>query len=315
MELNFTNTGLVLRRTALETESKIKPLSGVYDEHQKLVFLFDCSGSMNQQIAASYEDQYSWPEAKMAEIREKAEAAFAAKVQVDLISDEGLRAMEMFMLGAEVLTLATMCGQVTGKALPDLELQQAIIRGNLLIDFGITVNWLTHDGKPPTRIEVVKTLAHNELKTRLAKYPNGGMAVLRFGSDANVLYEDGRDVSTLWNTVDSLLANDGGTDVGNALAAGMEVCRKKPSPVGIHHFVLITDGEDWTTFGSDWVVSLKQSGVILDYIHIGDCHPNAQIQSLCNATGGTYALVNSVKALRDKLVEAVTRKMLPASSK
>lgn len=317
MEMNFTNnTGLVLRKTALETESKIKPLNGVYDEHQKLVFLFDCSGSMNQLIARSYEDQYTWTEEKMAEVRKKAEDAFAVKAQIDQIEDEALRATEMFLLGKDVHEMASWCDSVSGAAPPDLELQQAVIRANMIGTLGVQVNWETHSEVPPSRIEVVKKLAHNELAKRIAKYPNGKLAVIRFGSGAAVLYEEGKDEAMLWKAVDELSANDGGTEILSAINVGMDVCRKHPSKVGIHHFVLVTDGGD--TGGGwipDWIPVLKASGVILDYIHIGDEQPNQMIAEVCKATGGEYALVNSEKSLREKFVEAVQRRCLPPSSK
>lgn len=312
MKLNFTNTGLVLRKTALETESRIKPLNGVYDEFQKLVFLFDCSGSMNNYIARSYEDQYQWPEEKLAEIRTKAEAAFAAKQIIDQIEDEALRATEMFLLGTEVHELASWCDPATGKAKPDAELKLNVIRTGRIGDFGIALNWEKHTDVPPSRIEVVKKLAHSELAKRVAKYPMGQLAIIRFGSGATVLYEEGRDEAMLWAAVDSLTADDGGTEILNALNTGMGVCRKNPSKVGVHHFVLVTDGGD--TGGGDflgWIPTLKASGVILDYIHIGDESPNSEISAVCKATGGEYALVNSEKSLREKFVEAVSRKCLP----
>lgn len=316
MEINFTNTGLVLRRTALETESRIKPLNGVYDEFQKLVFLFDCSGSMNNYIARSYEGQYLWPEEKMAEIRKKAEDAFATKQAVDEIEDEALRATEMFLLGAEVHELASWCDPATGKAKPDADLKLAVIRTGRIGDFGIALNWEEHTDVPPSRIEVVKKLAHSELAKRVAKYPKGQLAIIRFGSGAQVLYQEGRDEAMLWAAVDSLTANDGGTEILNALNTGMSVCRKNPSKVGVHHFVLVTDGGD--TGGGDflgWIPTLKASGVILDYIHIGDEERNDLIARVCEATGGEYALVNSEKSLREKFVEAVQRRCLPPSSK
>jgi len=315
MELNFTNTGLVLRRTALETESRIKPLNGVYDEFQKLVFLFDCSGSMDNYIARSYEDQYQWPEEKMVEIRKKAEDAFAAKQTVDQIEDECLRATKMFMLGAEVMEMASWCNHATGTAKQDAELKLNVIRAGMIGSLSVGLNWETHTNVPPTRIEVVKKLAHSELAKRVAKYPKGQLAIIRFGSGAQVLYQEGRDEKALWDAVDSLTANDGGTKILNALNTGMSVCRKNPSKVGVHHFVLVTDGGD--TGGGDflgWIPTLKASGVILDYIHIGDEQPNSEISAVCKATGGEYALVNSEKSLREKFVEAVSRKCLPPSS-
>ena len=317
MEIDFNDcTGLILRKTALETESRIKPLNGIYDEHQKLVFLFDCSGSMNSLIARSYEDQYTWTPEVLANIRFRVEEAFRAKAAVDAIEDEGLRATEMFLLGPEIHELASWCDPATGNAKPDDELKLAVIRTNRILEFNVQINWQEHNGVPPSRIEVVKKLAHNELAKRIAKYPNGKLAIIRFGSGAAVLYEEGKDESALWAAVDSLSANDGGTEILNAIGVGIEVCRKHPSKVGIHHFVLVTDGGD--TGGGyipNWIPTLKQSGVVLDYIHIGDEQPNYQIEEVCKATGGEYSLVNSEKSLREKFVEAVQRRCLPPSSK
>lgn len=310
MELNFNNmTGLILRRTALEAESKIKPLNGIYDEHQKLVFLFDCSGSMSSLIARSYETQYNWSEETMTKIRLAAEDAYLRRAEVDAVPDELTRSLALMHLGGKVIEMASWCDS-TGRALPDLDLQQRVIRNNMLLDFGVSVNWEDHDQKPPTRTEVVKTLAKSELAKRIARYPKSALTVLRFGSSAQVLYEEGMDETQLWRAVDGLDNADGGTDILSAVAAGMEACRRRPSKVNVHHFILVTDGEWWGDLIS-WVPSLKASGVILDYIHIGDCAPNQQIAEVCKATGGEYALVNSEKSLREKFVEAVQRKCLP----
>ena len=57
---------IVLRKTesVQTTTSVLKKLSGVYEEHAKLVFCFDVSGSMSERVAADknkvgFADQYA----------------------------------------------------------------------------------------------------------------------------------------------------------------------------------------------------------------------------------------------------------------
>ena len=63
MSFGSTTTDTTLRRTEVERTSVLKKLSGVYDAEQKMVFLFDVSGSMSERIAKSYENQYVWTDA------------------------------------------------------------------------------------------------------------------------------------------------------------------------------------------------------------------------------------------------------------
>ena len=63
---------------------------------------------------------------------------------------------------------------------------------------------------------------------------------------------------------------------------------------------------------SSWVPNLKASGIVLDYIHIGEegC-ANAELRAACVALGGEYCVVNSEREFEAKFVEAVHRKLLP----
>ena len=54
-DLSFTGGNAVtLRSAAVERVSVLKKLDKVYDEHAKLVFLFDVSGSMGTAVAHTY---------------------------------------------------------------------------------------------------------------------------------------------------------------------------------------------------------------------------------------------------------------------
>ena len=58
--------------------------------------------------------------------------------------------------------------------------------------------------------------------------------------------------------------------------------------------------------------ALKTSGVVLDYIHIGDEYVNAGLAAACKALGGEFVTVNSERDFAKKFVDAVQRKMLGA---
>ena len=77
-EVATTNFGggaqIAVRNTALQGNG-FRKLTDTYDEHAKLVFIFDVSGSMGARIAKSYTDGWTWPVEKLADIRLKCQAA------------------------------------------------------------------------------------------------------------------------------------------------------------------------------------------------------------------------------------------------
>src|SRR5438034_1140612 len=78
MKLNLKGGELTLRNTELESKSVLKKLTGVYDEHAKIVFIFDVSGSMNSRVAKTYTEQYQWTPEILADVRARATVAIAS---------------------------------------------------------------------------------------------------------------------------------------------------------------------------------------------------------------------------------------------
>lgn len=293
-------------------QPQIRRLADVYDQHAKLVFLFDVSGSMDTPIARGYENQYLWPEEKLEEIRQACHAALKRERDMaDGVAEFRTSSEDRALLGA--------FDPVAGGLLPDEELKQLVIRADLIGHFNLQVDWVHHTEKPMTRLEAVKRVARQEIGRRLDKYPSSQIAVIEFGTQPHVLYNEGATRAQLLAAIDQLILSGLGslcghsTDILSALAEGMNCCRQLPGSVGVHHFILVSDGEDWNAERNieGWVDTFKTSGIVLDYIHIGDRHANRSICAAARTTGGDYVNVASEKELEAKFVEAVSRKCLP----
>lgn len=300
----------------VEKPSVLKKLNTVYDEHAKLVFLFDVSGSMMSLIARTFTDQYNWTPEIVAKIKADVSAAVTKAnslmmgVGTDLLTEVETKLIQM----SDKFRGPNNTFTFTPK--DDEELAERVVRNDLIGHFGVDINWERHSDKPLKRIELVKTLAKSELENRFKKYPNSRVAVIPFGSFPDVMFNDG-EPADLWPKLDELCIGwgnaGGGTDILNAISAAMDVCREKPSPVGIHHFIVVSDGEDGRADQAlpSWLPSLQASGIVMDYIHIGDETRNAGLELVCKSTGGECVTVNNEKDMRAKFVEAVNRLMLP----
>ncbi len=311
MPLNLKGTELSIKRTEVETTG-LKNSSTMYNEHAKIVFMFDVSGSMGEKIAKTFTDQYLWTPELLAAIRQELFTEF-------IDPDDPMPVV----------------------APTDEELKERVVREDLLDHFHV----LPAIGKKQTalssRLDVVKKLAKQEIRARFAKHPKSRIAVIPFGSQPAVLFDDGAP-EDLWPLLDKLSCymtvggverveinkwsgktetyidggtqTGGGTDILAAIREAMDACRKRPSAVGIHHFILVSDGEDGSgyTIGT-WVDSFKASGIVLDYIHIGDGGINQGIANACKATGGNAVVVNTERDLETKFIAATTRLLAPPS--
>ncbi len=68
-DMNITGSQAMTVRPQEQGVSILAKLQNSYDEHAKLVFMFDVSGSMCNTISASYTDQYLWPPEVMARVQ------------------------------------------------------------------------------------------------------------------------------------------------------------------------------------------------------------------------------------------------------
>ena len=346
MNLELQGNEITLRKTeALEGKagSVLKKLDAVYDEFARLLFLFDVSASMMDRVAVAKDgktlvNQFLWTDALLAAIRSDTLAALNRLDQGCGQGNDDLYAkLADKQLGQN--------GEFLFTPVDDNDLKERIVRADLLVFLGIKPDFNQKHQQPPTRIELVRKLAKQEIKARFQKFPNSQVSVVPFSGHPVTLF-DAQDPDNLWPALDTLNypwrvtlcskcgytgnpnaedrcpkcsgtmyndGSDGGTDILSAIRCAIELCRKRPSPVGIHHIIVVTDGEDYnadTTIQS-WVSALKQSGVVLDYIHIGDRAANAGLKAACEALGGEYVTVNCERDFEEKFIAAVNRLMLP----
>lgn len=341
--LTFGGSALVVRKPKDTTEpfaGKGKTISDTYAEHAKLVFLFDVSGSMQDLVTrdrygSSYSDQFIWPEEKLAEIRADALSASnkinAGAADLDDEDDDPryqLTAGEL--LATSLHDKGTFGGPVVFAPADDEDLKQRIMLKGVA-EFGILPALGKHQA-PLSRMDIVKKLAQSEIIARFRKFPDSRVAVVAFGGNTMTLFDDGvaDDVEAAVaklhytgmctydaNGVRTEVLQHGDTSILSAVKSGLEICRSKPSQVGLHHFILVTDGGDSEANNSlpSWVPTLKQSGVVLDYIHIGDSNANDGVKAACIATGGEFNICNTEKDIAEKFTLAVARLCLPAPTK
>lgn len=323
-DMNFDDS-MALTVTSNALQPKLKGLGGVYEAHTKLVFLFDISDSMGMRMSRDYVDHYIWPDTMLADVRKKALATFEGIIEKRL---EALMSDAPPVVLSNVDTfLLSIIDPMTGNVEPDdKKLQQAMIRHTVVLELGGTINLAKHKDVPMSRAQVVKQIAVKEIGRRLDENPDAAIAVVFFNSNAKVVFNEGDlrrgiDQSTgrqlarvqLEKAIAEVDKVCGGTNILDALTKGLEACAAKQSKVGLHHFVLVTDGEDSysSSMIHDWVPVLKQSGVVLDYIHIGDLEVNDAVKEACEALGGQFVGVETQEELETKFMEAAQRKCLP----
>ena len=300
--LNLSGAGLVLRKTAVEQNAQFKKISDTYSEFAKLVFLFDVSGSMNAQIAVdkhgtSYASEFLWPESCLADIKKRVDRVIGNLV-MDVNGDPN----------ADVTTDSELTPLIDPFKMPpvplftdDEDLKSRILKADLMGFLGILPNITKKYQEPPTRLGVLRTLAKQEINARFDKYPNSRIAVIPFSGRI--------DLADIPGPRGGVIYMDGGTDIMVAINEGLEVCRKHPSAVGLHHIIVVSDGG--SGINTSWTPILKSSGVVLDYIHIGDETPNQELVGMCKELGGDCVTVNSEMDLKEKFKLAVNRMMLP----
>ena len=333
--MTFGGSALTVRKTAVDAP-KAKTISDTYGEHQKLVFLFDASGSMSQKVAtdkygATFTDAFIWTPEKLDEIGQ------ACSRTVQKVSDFNIGVLTGALDPDEddpaLDELESRClrlcreNMFAAPAVPtESEIKERIVRNDATAEFGILPS-LGKRQEPPSRMDLVKRLASAEITARFKKFPNARVAVVAFGGNALTLFDDG-DAAQVDAAVAQLDANgmnapvtegstyagprvdNSDTNIMGAVSAGMNICRAKPSAVGLHHFILVSDGGAYTSLNS-WVPNLKASGIVLDYIHIGDHYINDDVKAACAATGGEFVVCNTEKDIAEKFTLAATRLCLP----
>lgn len=296
-------------------------LPDLYRAKKKLIYLLDRSGSMNCQVAGTDQVKYFiWSPEKMAEIKAavqtacdtiKAWAAAEAKFMLtcDYTVFDGITASSPYDAKLEQL-----------EGLEDMELKKRILHLGLnrafLVPYDYTAFASGHS--LDTRLALVQKMAEKMVRERKAQFPDSDTQVIAFDDKATLL--PASSTEQLIQAIQTLVVG-GSTSILRAIKLAMDACNRAPSQVKMHHFVLVTDGEDYDTMNIDkFVPAMVEMGVVLDWIFIANPGDTASrdvatmaIKAAVDATGGTFTIVTSADEFETKFVEASNRKLLPAA--
>jgi hypothetical protein len=283
--------------------------SEIYDRYMKLLYVIDNSGSMDEGMAVSETpERYEWSDEILAAFRRQMRE-YLQEVKEDNQS-EG-EEEEAGMLWTSVPD-------------NDEELKQLIVDANLMDEFpDIDVPKKRYGGfgKAQSKIEMVKDAARGFVEKRFAKYPEANVMLFGFDDSAYVL---GRGISKdeVLNAIDKLDASGGNTRIVSAVRTAIGECKKRPSEVGAHHLVLVTDGYDNDPgLMTDLLDALLELHIVLDFIFVmgqSDEENNAHykqkidaIKLVCEKTHGEYMEVQTVEDFQQKFLSVSNRPMLP----
>jgi len=313
-------TGLVVSKSKIRTP-KSRSLTDIYTEQQKLVFLIDVSGSMEDTVAgASSIEMFSWNEHDMKNISERVQQALnevsvyedaAAKANGALL-DQGVDPESIDVPEPSGSTMAW----VSLQGLEGDELKHMVIQKGL--DKQMYLYKTDKYRELATKLGLVKKMAQRMVEERFQKLPDADIACLTFDTRTEALPFNDKD--GLVNALGKITAR-GGTNIYGAIEAAMEACQHAPSVVNLHHLVLVTDGEDHSAIRlPDLIPAMKKQGVVLDFIWIkqpyetGSDRAAAAIQKVVAETNGTYTEVSNADEFTSKFIAATTRLMLPPGS-
>lgn len=323
-----TDVGLVVASTKAAAPKASRSLSEIYSEKQKLVYLIDISGSMDEAVAgAASVEMFDW-EFAMRAINENIERAAAAVMDVesratqalldaasdgaDLNSEADMAQIQIDEPDAKTQMWASLAG------LDEAAMKLEILRKGLDKDVYLRPN--AKHRALASKLGMVKKMAKRMIEERLAKYPEADILCATFDTRTTIL--DATTPEAMLNEL-QLIEPRGGTAIYRAIEDIAEACKASPSVVNLHHIVLVSDGEDGSALKlTEMLPQLKKLGIVLDFIYVSQ--PNNQdswhsscaqaIKEVCDATNGTYTVVTTADEFETKFIAASTRLMLPPAS-
>lgn len=299
-------------------------LDSLYDHYQKKLYVFDRSLSMAEGMLPEDEEaMYVWDEDTLKKFR-------------DLINDE------LGMAGVD-LPDADDVDPDDPDAEPEEdpevdEVKAALADDKKLIEFIIKKGLHRRPGMEPKRnivhvkvseskIEAVRGAMKKFVERRFKKYPDAQVGMIGFGSEAYTMCYPGAPQPEVMVAIDALSSDLGGTDIVAAIKRALNEFKARPSHVGSHHIVMVTDAEAYMSpqEAKDFLHQMKEMNVMFDFIYVKGStdrtgwgyDPNQEdsmvtmLKKMCNETGGEYQEVRKSSDFEEKFFKASERKALP----
>lgn len=283
-------------------------LDSIYDHYQKKIYVFDRSWSMESGMAPEDErKQYLWEPATLKKFRDLiADEMTAEVIAGDLDEDESKQT------AAELADDAKLVDYILQHQIhrrPDLEPPK-------------------DPNAPPAqterKIQAVRGAMKRFVEKRFNQYPDAQVGMIGFGSQSYIMCYPGAPKPEVMMAIEALQPDMGGTDICGAIDRALSEFKTRPSHVGSHHLVMVTDAEASMTPGQaeDFLRTMKQLNVMFDFIYVkgqsehsyyGDAPDSIVnlLKRMCKETGGEYAEVSKSSDFEVKFFQASERKALP----
>lgn len=288
-------------------------LTDMYDRFSKLWYVVDASGSMGEgMISEDYVKRFKWSP----EILE----AFRSKMRTD---KDLVQEAEEWDEDAEEEVLVEVPMNVD--SMSDDDLKMVILRENLADKYQIDLE-MDHSVRLKSRSKMMalKDAAKSFVHTRFMKFPDARVGLFQFENHPQLLCATGASEAEVMEAINRLPDDGGGgTNIYAAVERVVNECKQKPSEVGLHHVVLVSDGCDYGGVRvKELLPKMKELGIVFDFIYMvgtsGDSMGEAVakvMREVCEATGGEYTVVKTEQDFEQKFLAASNRPMLPAPRK
>jgi hypothetical protein len=288
MDVVVTPKAKTKEKTKQETST-----SGIYDQLQTLMYSIDISGSMANPIKSDSPSVWDWPQDLKNHIQRQLGYAFGE-------------------LSEREIELQGMLETATEDQLKE------VILGLGPTNYAIYYKLEARN----TKMELVKKCVADLVDRRYEKYPDARVVLETFNADATIEAATHESIKT---RLAGLYPN-GGTNILYAVQQALSYFRQYPSPVGLNHLIIVTDGDDWGAMEvKNLLPEFKEMGVVIDYIYIKGGEPGysdgsvsavaKMFTELCKELGGEYTEVTSASEFEKKLLAYSTRLCLPPGIK
>lgn len=315
------------RRDVASIVASGNSIQAMYDAKKKLIFCVDCSGSMKDIVAgATTVEMYDW-------------------AGIDAIRKEVADVWNAYR-SLQELTLAVCEGRATDADLACFTLQHSYNLSEVRVQAMLRVkDYLDPAQEERFKLEYIRSGAAAYLtyvpfkdplsaaikqcsKFELMKKVAGKLVVKRFddvkNTDVSAVFFNDESVSCTVPDKDKLLEfikareASGGTDIIKTINYALAIIGRNPSPIGLNHIVLASDGQDFNARQFEKFIPIfKQMRVVLDFIYITQpfLDPNAEyaeaIRKTVEAVGGTYTVITDADGIQTALLERGSRLLLP----
>ncbi len=304
-------------------------LTDMYDRFSKLIYAIDASGSMGEGMLsdesikmykwspellekfmlAMEKDKYfekQWKEDQKEMAEEYEEDGDAFEEDGDAFEGDGSSPVDV-------------------RSLTEAQLKMEIVSENLSQKYGVPleVNYsFNNRNRSRSKMMALKDAAKNFVHSRFQKFADARVGVFSFEDSPSLLCAAGASEEEVMQAINRLPDNGGGgTNIYRAVERVVNECKKRPSEVGLHHIVLVSDGCDYGGIQvKNLLPKMKELGIVFDFIYmigasgdVGNSEEVAKVlREVCEATGGEYTIVKTEEDFEKKFLAVSKRPLLPA---